>query len=218
MAYKQNGIEFGEGSSGVRENLYSGMKAGVRARKEARAAKVAEKAADRFAEGKKLSKRQQKMADEFLYNQARNQEIETARANRGSKSDPAKTETTSMPEVKVEANMSDAVAPGTKKQVVQGNRPSGVKNPEKSEAAGVNVDYTADEIKQLNTDAKPDAYGVTVRYVKGKDGNYEKSYRSKDLKASESSMRKAWTKKFGKDAVFPTDDGRTLSDAIKLLG
>ena len=160
------------------------------------------------------------MADEFLYNQARNQEIETARANRGPKS-----EVTSMPEVtvspkteKVEANMPDAVAPETKKQVVQGSRPSGVRNPEMSNRAGVNVDYTTDEIKQLNRDAKPDAYGTTVRYVKGEDGNYKKSYRSKDLKASESAMRKAWTEKFGKDAVFPMDDGRTLADARKLLG
>jgi len=84
-----------------------------------------------------------------------------------------------------------------------GQKSSGVKNTKKSDSAGVKVDYTDNEVKELNRNAKPDKYGLTMRYEKDKNGKNVKKYGSQDSKKSQASLKAAWTKKMGSDAVYP---------------
>ena len=77
--------------------------------------------------------------------------------------------------------------------------------------------YAERDIPELNRKAQADEYGLTMRYKKGKGGQYEKTYSTKDRAKSEAAVRAAYTKQFGSDAVFPTDRGGSLSEAVRNL-
>jgi hypothetical protein len=216
--------------TGMRRDQYGSMREGVGARRKERAARVAEKAATRQAEGKKLSKRQQSLAEEHSYNVGREgekarhlherQQSKEADAVAKQKSIDNNAEAARQKNLLTEAQAGRKNQPAPTNSSLSSNtggEKSGITNPEYSERAGHKQEYTNDEIRELNENAKPDEHGVTMRYAKGKDGKYKKTYGSKDTKTSEASLRKAWTEKFGTDAVFPTDKGGKLSDAVKGL-
>ena len=70
MAYKQGTNPFKRtiGGVDVRDSQYRGIRSEVAARRKKRAKRVADKALSRKVEGKRVSKRQQRLMDEDQYN------------------------------------------------------------------------------------------------------------------------------------------------------
>ena len=121
------------------------------------------------------------------------------------------------PQDKIEANMpavNVTPRPSTKPTNTGGSK-SGITNQEMTDRSGVKQEYTSSEVQDLNKNAKPDKHGVTKTYVKGKDGKYTEKYTTAagGHKKSTASLKAAWTKQMGKDAVYPGN-----SAAIKRMG
>lgn len=219
----------------VRDNQYRGVREGARNRKKKRAEKGYNKAIERQQQGKKLSNRQQRLMEEHEYNLGRQKELEAGRAGnravrkaRKSKSlqpgaktdanpvsakqqsvldqygfDPKNTKA-DMPAVDVKAG--DEV----KKFNYQGNKSSGIKNPDHKGPTG--GDYTNQQIQDMNSASfgKYDEYGVRKSYVKSKDGWKEQySVKKGAGKAGREKMMSDYTEKFGSDAVFPMKEDGT---------
>ena len=238
MAYKQGTNPFKRtiGGVDVRDSQYRGVRSEVAARRKKRAKRVAEKALSRKVEGKRVSKRQQRLMDENQYNVDRQAEIKAGRksqraadaARRGQASAETKRKAQDM--VKQQSVLDEYgfdpkntsadmpavdVSPREVASSRTGGRRTNIVNPEGK--GPTRQYYTERDIPELNRKAQADEYGLTMRYKKGKDGQYEKTYSTKDRAKSEAAVRAAYTKQFGSDAVFPTDRGGTLSEAVRNL-
>ena len=157
--------------TGVRRNQYGSMREGVGARRTARAARVAEKASNRQAEGKNLSKRQQRLADEHSYNVGRDAEKARHKYN--------KTQVSDKPEEKVAASMDPvAVTPKSKATPKTKANPGSKKvNAYYTDAGGYRRQHTTDSLNKQNKEAKPSSQGVT--YHTNADGSSSSRVRGK---------------------------------------
>jgi hypothetical protein len=243
MAYKQSTNPFKRTIGGVEipDSQYKGVRGKVAARRKKRAKRVADKALSRQVEGKRVSKRQQRLMDENQYNVDRQEIISKARKGKKAATQARKSESLK-PGAKTDANSVSAkqqsvldqygfdpkntkadmpavdVSPREAKTTRTGGRRTNIVNPEGK--GPTRQYYTERDIPELNRksrEAGPDEYGLTMSYKKGKDGKYTKTYSTKDSAKSEAAIRAAYTKQFGTDAVFPTDRGGSLSDAVKNL-
>ena len=151
--------------TGVRRNQYGSMREGVGARRTARAARVAEKASNKQAEGKNLSKRQQRLADEHSYNVGR--DAEKARYKH------EKTQAIDKPKEKVTTSMDPVtVTPRSKSKAVSKTKtnPGSKKvNAYYTDTGGYKKQHTVDSLKKQNREAKPSSQGVT--YHTNTDGS-----------------------------------------------
>jgi hypothetical protein len=240
MAYKQSTNPFKRtvGGVDVRDSQYRGVRSEVAARRKKRAKRVADKALSRKVEGKRVSKRQQRLMDENQYNVDRQSEIRAGRKSERAAKQARQSESL-RPGAKTDANSVSTkqqsvldqygfdpkntkadmpavdVSPREAKTTRTGGRRTNIVNP--GGKGPTRQYYTERDIPELNRQAKADEYGLTMRYKKGKGGEYKKTYSTKDKAKSEAAVRAAYTKQFGKDAVFPTDRGGSLSDAVRNL-
>ena len=163
--------------TGVRRNQYGGMREGVRDRREKRAARVGERAADRFAKGKKLSKRQQNLADEHMYNVGRNDEITDYKS--GKVASKAVGDRWENPKVEPQKQATETKgSTDTTESNVTKTRAKKVKNEESSKRAGHTV-YYSDEQQRSNVIAKGNKRAVFNRTNKGNAKTGE-SFKYKD--------------------------------------
>lgn len=151
--------------TGVRRNQYGSMREGVGARRTARAERVAERATSRQAEGKNLSKRQQRLANEHSYNVGR--DAEKARYKH------EKTQASDKPKEKVAASM-DPVTVTPKSKATPTPKTKANPGSKKVDAyytdgGGYKKQHTVDSLKKQNREAKPSSQGIT--YHTNTDGS-----------------------------------------------
>tara|TARA_R110000744_G_scaffold3883_1_gene14311 strand:- start:90 stop:728 length:639 start_codon:yes stop_codon:yes gene_type:complete len=181
--------------TGVRRNQYGGMREGVRNRRTERAARVAEKASNRQAEGKNLSKRQQRLSNEHNYNVGRDTEI--------ARNKYEKTQTSNKPKVETKTNVSP-VKKTTKPAVT-------TKSKEKKSYSGghkvVDGDYTrkiSDKEFARNENTRKSEASKSKTLQKGSDYESGKLSAAETEKVSEARRKKGWSSdKNGRFTVRP---------------
>jgi hypothetical protein len=234
----------------IRDSQYRGVRGNAKQRKLKRAKKGYNKARARLEEGKTLTKRQQRLMEEHQYNLDRQAEIKAGRESRQAASkarfSQARRDATGITEANPTSKKQqevldeygfdpkgtpkdmpavDVVAGEEKKKPgfdYQSTSYSNIHSPEDSKRRGVTTEYTNQQIKDMNSEnfGKYDEYGVTKRYVKGKDGWEEQyGYKKGGSDAGKKLMEERWPGMFGKDSLFPTkeDGSKDYQTAYKRL-
>ena len=176
------------GGVNVRDSQYSGVREGARNRKKARAERQAAKVAARSAEGKKVSARQQRLADEHQYNVDRQAEVKAGLASKKQAALAAKSESLK-PGAKTDANPTSKKQQdvldqygfdpkGTPADMPQVDVTAGqeVVEPKSkkvdayyTDAGGYRRQHTEASLKKQNREAKPTSQDVT--WITNPDGS-----------------------------------------------
>lgn len=176
--------------TGMRRDQYGSMREGVGARRKERAARVAQKAADRQASGKKLSKRQQALAEEHSYNVGRQSEG----ARYQYEKEQSKEADVVAKQEQAEASRQEGLLAKAKSKTGEGQEAGmpavdttedsgSVKTQAKATRGGYTETLTKNQLKAQNRAEQPTSQGVTWRTKSSGDTSariYKKRGESKE--------------------------------------